>query len=88
MPLRVTYVRVEAGDQISRILDEADHQRSTAVGVRIVTEYEYLRLKGWLLQSRARRAVLFHSGLYPYAQKLFSEFRQQVTFGDLKPRFE
>jgi hypothetical protein len=88
LPLRVTYVRVESGDQISRILDEADHQKSTAVGVRIVTEYEYLRLKGWLLGSPQRRAILFHSGLYPYAQKLFSEFRQQVTFGDLHPRFE
>jgi hypothetical protein len=88
VPLHVTYVRVETADQISRILDEADHQKSTAVGVRIVTEYEYLRLKGWLMQSPTRRAVLFHSGLYPYAQKLFSEFRQQVTFGDLKPQFE
>jgi hypothetical protein len=88
VPLHVTYVRVETADQISRILDEADQQKSTAIGVRITTEYEYMRLKGWLLAAPQRRAVLFHSGLYPYAQKLFTEFRQQVTFGDLKPRFE
>ena len=88
VPLHVTYVRVDTADQISRILDEADKQKSTAIGVRITTEYEYMRLKGWLLGSPQRRAVLFHSGLYPHAQKLFSEFRQQVTFGDLKPQFE
>ena len=88
VPLHVTYIRVETGDQINRILDEADRQRSNAVGVRIVSEFEYLRLKGWLLASPQHRAILFHSGLYPHAQKLFAEFRSQVTFGDLKPQFE
>jgi hypothetical protein len=88
VPLKVTYVRVETSDQISRILDAADQQKSTAIGVRVTTEYEYMRLKGWLMAAPQHRAILFHSGLYPYAQKLFSEFRQQVTFGDLKPKFE
>jgi hypothetical protein len=88
VPLKVTYVRVDNSDQISRILDAADQQKSTAIGVRVTTEYEYMRLKGWLMAAPQRRAILFHSGLYPHAQKLFSEFRQQVTFGDLKPQFE
>jgi len=88
VPLHATYIPVEAVDQINRILDEADRQRSNAVGVRVVSEFEYLRLKGWLLASPQHRAILFHSGLYPHAQKLFAEFRSQVTFGDLKPQFE
>jgi len=58
------------------------------VAVRVATEPEYKDLKDWLQASAQHRAILFHSGLYPYAQPLFSEFPQRVTFGDLHPRFE
>jgi hypothetical protein len=53
-----------------------------------MTQADNNKLAAWLKRSPARRAVLFHSGLYPFAQPLFQEFPQQVTFGDLHPRFE
>jgi len=88
VPLRVEYVDVDGSNQIERVLDRAAQLKATAVGVRVATNYEYDRLREWLRRSPANRAVLFHSGLYPYAQPLFDEFPRQVTFGDLRPRFE
>jgi hypothetical protein len=88
VPLKLDYVEVDALNQIGRVLDRAQQRRATAVAVRVAAEPEYKELKNWLLASPAHRAILFHSGLYPYAQPLFSEFPRQVTFGDLHPHFE
>ena len=86
--LKVEYVRVDGSNQIERVLGRAGQLKATAVGVRVATNYEYDRLREWLRRSPSNRAVLFHSGLYPFAQPLFDEFPRQVTFGDLRPRFE
>jgi len=51
------------------------------VAVRVATQDEDTRLREWLLKSPDHRAILFHSGLYPFAQKLFEDFPTQVTFG-------
>ncbi len=88
MPLAVEYVPVDGSNQIERVLNRAAQLKATAVGVRVATNYEYDHLRDWLRRSPSNRAVLFHSGLYPYAQPLFEEFPRQVTFGDLRPRFE
>ncbi len=88
VPLAVEYVPVDGSNQIERVLNRAAQLKATAVGVRVATNYEYDRLRDWLRRSSSNRAVLFHSGLYPYAQPLFEEFPKQVTFGDLRPRFE
>ncbi len=88
VPLNLDFVEVDAANQIGRVLERASQRRATAVAVRVATEPEYKELKAWLQSSAQHRAILFHSGLYPYAQPLFSEFGQQVTFGDLHPRFE
>jgi hypothetical protein len=87
-PLKLDFVLVDGTDQIDRVLARADQLGATAVGVRVVDQAEHDRLEAWLKQSPQRRAVLFHSGLYPFAQPLFAEFPQQVTFGDTRPRFE
>ncbi len=88
VPLHLDYVYVDAPNPFGRVLARAGPRRATAVAVRVATEPEYKDLKSWLQASAQHRAILFHSGLYPYAQPLFSEFPQQVTFGDLHPRFE
>ena len=87
-PLNLHYVSVEAPDEIWKVLERAMQLKATAVAVRVAAEGEYETLRGWLVESRQHRAILFHSGLYPYAQPLFEEFPRQVTFGDLRPRFE
>jgi hypothetical protein len=87
VPLRTTYVKVDNSNQLYKVLQAAREQKSSAVAVRIFTDVESAQLTDWLRASPRNRAILFHSALYPYAQKLFSEFRQQVTFGDLHPQF-
>jgi hypothetical protein len=84
VPLNVVYMKVDDENQLGKVLDRA----ASAVAVRIRTEKEDGLLRWWLLQSPKNRAILFHSGLYPYAQGLFRDFPSQVTFGDLHPRFE
>jgi len=88
VPLRLEYVEVSDANQIDRVLERAGQIGSSAVAVRVTTEYENQALINWLKGSRNRRAILFHSGLYPFAQPLFEDFPDQVTFGDLHPKFE
>ena len=88
VPLKLDYVNVEAADQIERILARARRIRSSAVAVRVATKAEDAALRSWLAESLHNRAILFHSGLYPYAQPLFERYPSQVTFGDLHPRFD
>jgi hypothetical protein len=83
-PLNVAYIKVDNENQLNKVLDRA----ASVVAVRIRTDKEDGLLRWWLLKSPKNRAILFHSGLYPYAQGLFRDFPSQVTFGDLHPRFE
>jgi hypothetical protein len=86
--LNLDYVNIQDANQIEKVLERAAQLHSTAVAVRVVTDYEYEVLLRWLESSPDHRAILFHSSLYPHAQSLFDQFPQQVTFGDLHPRFE
>jgi hypothetical protein len=84
VPLNIKYVAVDDENQLDRVLNAA----ASVVAVRIRTDKEDAMLRQWLLKSPQNRAVLFHSGLYQWAQGLFTDFPLQVTFGDLHPRFE
>ncbi len=85
--INVTYVEVDAPNQVGRVLAKVREIGARAVGIRIATRQEYQALRDWLAQSIQHRAVLFHSGLYPHAQELFELYPEQVTFGDLQPKF-
>jgi hypothetical protein len=88
VPLKLDYVNVDAADQIGRVIARAHHLRSSAIAVRVATKAEDAALRTWLTESPRNRAILFHSGLYAYAQPLFESYPSQVTFGDLHPRFQ
>jgi len=88
VPITVQYVKVTDANQLDRFYSIAKDFNSTVIAVRILTRDEDVSLRRWLKGDPKRRAILFHSGLYPYAQGLFADFPSQVTFGDLHPRFE
>jgi hypothetical protein len=88
VPLKLDFAMVDGENQIDIVLTRAQQKKAYVVGVRVMTEKEDFSLRRWLKLLPKNRAVLFHSGLYPYAQKLFEDFPKQVTFGDLRPRFE
>ncbi|MCU1307158.1 MAG: hypothetical protein JWN45_1853 [Acidobacteriaceae bacterium] len=87
-PLRLTFVEVDEPGQIGRVLIKAEEMKASAVAIRVMTQQEDIQVRDWLQGSKTRRAILFHSALYPFAQLLFSDFPSQVTFGDLHPRFK
>lgn len=88
VPISPVYVKVTGTDQLDRIFSIARDNATTAIAVRVTTWDEDQSLRKWLNEDSKRRAILFHSGLYKYAQGLFADFPTQVTFGDLRPRFE
>jgi hypothetical protein len=88
VPMNVEYVEVDGSIDMDKLLTRAAEKKATVLALRVATEYEYQQLKAWLSRSPQHRAILFHSGLYPYAQPLFQDFPRQVTFGDPRPRFE
>jgi hypothetical protein len=85
--LKVTYVEVDAVNQIDKVIDAAVKADSTAIAVRITDDAENIALRAWLDVDSTHRAILFHSGLYGFAPALFEDFPDQVTFGDLHPSF-
>ncbi len=85
--MRLRFVDVDGPDELFKVINVAHDKKSRAIAVRIMTQSEDFTLRSWLLESKLNRAILFHSGLYPFAQPLFRDFPQQVTFGDLRPRF-
>jgi hypothetical protein len=88
IPIDVVYVNVTGTDQLDRVYSIAKDNDTTVIGVRITTWDEDKSLRAWLKEDPKRRAILFHSALYRFAQGLFADFPNQVTFGDLRPRFE
>ena len=88
IPINVVYVKVDATDELDRVYSIASDYHATAIGVRITTWDEDKSLRNWLKADPNHRAILFHSALYRFAQGLFTDFPHQVTFGDLRPRFE
>lgn len=87
VPLNSKYV-ITGSNQSNKIVEEARLSKSQLIGVRVWTEEDYRSVRNWLSENSNNRAVLFHSSLYPYAQKLFDEFPNQTSFGDPKPIFK
>lgn len=87
IPINAKYV-VTSSNQTNKIIEEAKLKNSQIIAVRIWTEYDYTSARIWLSENSNNRAVLFHSSLYPYAQKLFDEFPNQTSFGDPKLKFK
>jgi len=85
--LNVTYVKVDDENQLPRLFEVAKLAGSNTIAVRISTSEEDEQLVMWLRSSILHRAILFHSSLFPYVEQIFSEYRTQVTFGDLRPTF-
>jgi hypothetical protein len=56
---------------------------ASVIGARVYFEDDYISLKRWLDEDENHRVVLFHSVSYPYGYKLFKEYPEQATFGDL-----
>jgi hypothetical protein len=81
-------VEVEEYGKAGVVVDEARQAGARLIGMRVKSKYEHDALSSWLKEDGRNRVVLFHTAAYPDGYRLFSEFPQQTSFGDIHPEFE
>ncbi len=87
-PLKITAVEVKKYGYATNVVDVARAKGVRVLGIRVKTKEEHDAVAAWLTEDKRRRAVLFHTVVYPDGYKLFFEFPQQTSFGDIYPRLE
>jgi hypothetical protein len=86
--LDVTAVEVTEYGHAEPVVAEARRRGAKVIGIRVKSAAEHDAVAAWLAEDASRRAVLFHTALYPDGCRLFDEFPAQTTFGDIRPAFE
>ncbi len=87
-PLKITPVEVKKYGHATNVVDEARKSGAKVLGIRVKSKEEHDAVYSWLKEDNSRRAVLFHTAVYPDGYKLFFEFPKQTSFGDIYPQFE
>lgn len=72
----------------SSVVEEAKKVGAKLIGIRVWGKEEHDSVYSWLKEDSSRRAILFHSAVYPEGYRLFFEFPEQTTFGDINVYFE
>ena len=83
--LDLEYVTITGYNQMKKIIKEAEDKKSRFIAVRVYNKEDYEPVRSWLEKDNQNKAILFHSMAYPYGYKLFMEFPEQTSFGDLNP---
>ena len=86
--MRIIPVEVVEYGKAGVVVDEARRVGARLIGTRVKSKDEHDALHSWLKEDRSNRVVLFHTAVYPEGYKLFYEFPQQSSFGDIHPEFE
>jgi hypothetical protein len=73
--------------QTWKLTKEARDRSVSVIAARIYVESDYTPLKLWMEESSDRRLVLFHSAAYEFGIRMFREYPERVSFGDLYPVF-
>jgi hypothetical protein len=87
IPMKITPVQVDEYGRADKIVEAAEKDRVGVIGIRVASKEEYESVARWLRADRSRRAILFHSAVYPDGYRLFYEFPSQTTFGDINIYF-
>lgn len=88
IPLDIIYYSFDDfGSQVD-LVDVAVRISANVIATRVYNEYDYGALSSWLSANKDRKAILFHSSSYPYGVKMFKEFPEQTSFGDVTPIFK
>lgn len=86
--LNIIPVIVREADRADNVVAEARRIGAKIIGIRVWGKTEHDAVYAWLKEDKARRAVLFHSAVYPEGYRLFSEFPEQTSFGDINVYLE
>lgn len=87
-PLNITAVEVTEYGRADVVVDAARGAGAKLLGIRVKSKSEHDAVYSWLKEDRSRRAVLFHSAVYPDGYRLFFEFPEQTSFGDIHIEFD
>ncbi|MHC4639983.1 MAG: hypothetical protein ACYTBV_21225 [Planctomycetota bacterium] len=87
-PMKIIPVDVVEYGKAGVVVDEARKVGAKLIGIRVKSKHEHDALYSWLKEDRGNRVVLFHTAVYPDGYRLFFEFPQQTSFGDIRPEFE
>ncbi len=82
--LDIVAVNIENGNN-ALLIEKARQLKSHAIGARVYNESDYLVISEWLKEDKRNRAVLLHTVAYDHGARIFREYPQQTTFGDLEP---
>jgi len=78
-----TSVNLDDLGQLDRVTNKAREINTSIISVRIFNKDDYDHIKEWLDEDMDHRAILLHSLAYPYGYKLFQEYPEQTSFGDI-----
>ena len=88
LSLNIIPVRVPADGRADVVVTKARKLGVKIIGIRIRYPQEHDALAAWLRENKERRAILFHSAIYDPGYRLFFEFPDQTSFGDINPIFQ
>lgn len=87
-PLKLIAVDIEEEGQAGLVVQKAEETGAKIIGIRIRTKEEYKKVSEWLRRDKTHRAILFHSAVYDEGYRLFFEFPEQTSFGDINIELE
>jgi len=85
-PLNITAVEVKQYGHAMNVVEAARKLGVKLLGIRVKSKEEHDAVYAWLKEDPSRRAVLFHTAVYPDGYKLYFEFPKQTSFGDIYPQ--
>lgn len=88
IPLKLIIVDIKEEGQAGLVVQKAEEIGAKVIGLRVRTREEYESVSGWLRKDRSHRAILFHSAVYEEGYRLFFEFPEQTSFGDINIDFQ
>lgn len=88
IPLNITYITLNDFGQMEKATRAAREQKSNIIATRVFDAQDYDAVSKWLDEDKKHKVILFHSAPYPYGQKIFREYPNQTSFGDVNPIFK
>lgn len=88
VPLNIVPVVVTEPDGADAVVEAARRAGAGIIGIRVWGKKEHDAVAAWLREDPGRRAVLFHTAVYPEGYRLFFEFPLQTSFGDIRVAVE
>lgn len=70
-------------NETNKLVNYAKENGYDVIAVRVHTETDYKSVNKWLDNDENRKALFFHSSIYPYVNDLFLDYPNQTSFGSV-----